>query len=224
MVECAEQEPELASARTPGGFRVFPQWMFVRFRDKEPRVAPGAWVAANAVVRGEVTIGEGSVVLYGAVVTAEGGPVEIGSDCVVMENAVLRGTPRDPLVIGDRVLVGPHAHLTGCRVDSDSFIATGASIFNGARVEPESEVRIGGVVHVNSRLPAGSVVPIGWVAVGDPAKILPPDQHDEIWRTQHGLDFPRTVFAVDRRLVPAGERIRRFARSLQRHREDEILE
>lgn len=196
--------------------------MILGFRDKRPQIAASAYVAPNAVVRGDVVIGERSAVLFGAVVTAEGGRVEIGADCVVMEQAVLRGTPRQPLILGDRSLVGPHGHLTGCQVESGCFIATGAAIFNGARLGAGSEVRIHGVVHVNSRLPAGSVVPIGWVAVGDPAEVLPPGEHERIWAVQKTLDFPGTVFRAARD-VPEGQRIKRYAQALQRQKEDELM-
>ena len=196
--------------------------MLFSFRDKRPVISSDAYVAPTAVIRGDVKIGEGSAILAGAVITAEGGAVEIGADCVVMENAVLRGTPRNPLAIGDRVLVGPRAHLTGCRIESDCFVATGATIFNGAILEEGTEVRINGVVHVNTHLKPDSMVPIGWVAVGDPAAILPPGDHDAIWAIQRTLDFPGTVFETDR-TVPKGERTKRYARALRRQNEDEQI-
>jgi Bacterial transferase hexapeptide (six repeats) len=61
------------------------------------RIAPTAWIAPTAVISGDVTIGAGSRVLHGAVVTGDSGPVEIGSDVLVMENAVLRGRVDHPL-------------------------------------------------------------------------------------------------------------------------------
>ncbi|OFI38148.1 hypothetical protein BIU82_06550 [Arthrobacter sp. SW1] len=61
-----------------------------------------------------------------------------------------------------------------------------------------AEVRINGVVHVNSSLDPETVVSIGWVAVGNPASILPPTQHDDIWSIQRTLDFPGTVYGVSR--------------------------
>ena len=197
--------------------------MVFSFKDKRPAIASTAYVAPTAVIRGEVTIGEGTAILAGAVITAEGGRVEIGDDCVIMEQAVLRGTPRHPLVLGNQVLVGPHAHLTGCRVESDCFLATRTTVFNGAFLQAGTEVRINGVVHVNSRLPASSVVPIGWVAAGDPAETFPPSAHEEIWAIQQTLDFPGTVFKVGRE-VSKGERTRRYAKALQRQREDEVVE
>jgi carbonic anhydrase/acetyltransferase-like protein (isoleucine patch superfamily) len=197
--------------------------VLIEFDGKRPQIAESAYVAPNAVIRGDVRIGEGTAVLFGAVVTAEGGPVEIGSDCVVMENAVLRGTPRNPLTVGNCVLIGPHAHVTGCEIENGCFVATGATVFNGAHLEPGVEVRINGVVHVNSRVTAGSVVPIAWVAVGAPAKVLPPSEHEAIWKEQRALDFPGTVWGADRSISTA-ETTRRFARGLSRHKRDDIIE
>lgn len=190
--------------------------MMIEHRGARPRIHPTAYVAPNATLSGDVSIGENSCVLFGAVLTAEGGTLEVGPDSVIMENAVLRATPRQALRLGSRVLVGPNAHLTGCTVEDDCFLATGCSVFNGAHLGAGSEVRIGGVVHVNTVVPPAATVPIGWVAVGKPAEILPPERHNEIWSVQRRLDFPRTVFGVER-TVPRGERIRRYARGLRKH-------
>ncbi|MDY7104928.1 MAG: gamma carbonic anhydrase family protein [Actinomycetota bacterium] len=192
-----------------------------------PRVDATAVVAPTAAVVGDVEIGRGTRIGYGVVITAESGPVRIGADVIVMDNAVLRGTARHPLHLGDRVLVGPLSSLSGCSVADDVFVATGASVFNGAVIGPGAEVRIGGIVHLCTRLEPGAVVPIGWVAVGDPALIAPPDRHDEIWAHQRPLDFPGEVFGVDR---PAdGEHLLatvapRYAAALGRwHRDDRPL-
>jgi carbonic anhydrase/acetyltransferase-like protein (isoleucine patch superfamily) len=197
--------------------------VLIQYDDKRPRVHESAYVAPTAVIRGDVTIGQGAVVLFGAVITDEGGPVTVGSNCVIMENAVLRGTPKNPLRIGDCVLVGPHAHVIGCDVADGCFIATGASVFNGARLETDVEVRINGVVHINSRVPASSVVPIGWVAVGDPAEIRPPADHEAIWTTQRKMDFPGTVWGSDRSTAQR-DNTKRFAGGLLRHRKDIVVE
>ena len=201
--------------------------MLVEHRGKRPLIHESAYVAPNAVICGDVTLGENSRVLFGAVLVAEGGPVVVGSHCIIMEHAVVRGTPRHPAHLGNHVLVGPHAYLTGCSVADSAFLATGATVFNGARIGTRAEVRINGVVHLRTVLPADAVVPIGWVAVGDPAEILPAENHDRIWAVQEPLDFPRTVFGLER--APAGETImpeltRRYAGALGRHREDRILE
>jgi gamma-carbonic anhydrase len=157
-----------------------------------------AWVSPHAIVNGDVTVGAGSRVLDLAVIHAVNGPVVIGSDVVVMEHAVVRGRAQHPVVIGDSVLVGPHTHLNGTHVEDEVFIATGASLFPGSRAGAGSELRINSVLHVNSRLTPGTVVPIGWIAAGDPAELFPPDRHDDLWAVQKTLDFPGTVYGVDR--------------------------
>ncbi len=201
--------------------------MLIEHDGKRPRIDPSARIAPTAVICGEVTIGPGTSVGFGAVLTAESGPVALGACCIVMENAIIRGTRRFPVSIGDHVLIGPHATLSGCRVGDSAFLATGCSVFNGAEIGPRAEVRVRGTVHLSTRLPADALVPIGWVAVGDPARILPPEQHEEIWTVQEPLNFPKTVFGVER--PPAGETnmpeiTRRYARLLQGHREDVPLE
>lgn len=137
---------------------------------------------------------------------------------MIMETAVIRGTPRHPTRLGDRVLVGPRSHLSGCTVGDDAFLATGVTVFNGARIGPGAELRINAVVHVNSRVSPGDTVPIGWVAVGD--RSLPPEAHDDIWSIQRELDFPGTVWGTER-TVGRGERTRRYARGLIRRLAEE---
>ncbi|WP_241982120.1 gamma carbonic anhydrase family protein [Cryobacterium ruanii] len=134
-------------------------------------------------------MGAGARILHGAVVAAEDGPVVLGDNVVVMENAVIRGSAGHPSLEGNSVMIGPHAHVNGSTIGADAFIATGAALFPGSVVGKRSEVRINAVVQIKSRLHDGAVVPIGWVAVGDPAQILSPNRHDEIWAIQRGLNF-----------------------------------
>jgi len=68
--------------------------MLMEHAGKRPRVAPSAYVAPTAMICGDVTIGEGVRVLFGAVVVAEGGRVDIGAECIIMEHAVIRGVIR----------------------------------------------------------------------------------------------------------------------------------
>ncbi|WP_422776449.1 gamma carbonic anhydrase family protein [Pseudomonas mediterranea] len=187
--------------------------------EPKQKIAPTARIASSAVLEGNVSIGAGTVIGHGAVLVAEGGALMIGENCIVMENAVIRSTAHDDCHIGNHVMVGPHCHLTGCRIEDEVFVATGASVFNGARLGKGSEVRINGVVHIKTVLEAGTTVPIGWIAVGDPAQLFSPDQHDRIWDVQKDLDFPRYVFGVDREsegvVRQMMERYARFLRKQQ---------
>lgn len=193
-----------------------------------PRVDGSARIAANATICGDVSIGPNCSVGFGAVLSAESGSISIGANCVIMDTAVLRGVRNAPLSLGDNVLVGPRSYLTGCVIDDDVFLATGCTVFNGARVGRGAEVRINGIVHLRTVLPAGATVPIGWIAVGDPARILPPGAHDEIWAVQEPLDFPKFVFGLERppegrSLMP--ELMQRYAGALvRRHASDHEIE
>jgi carbonic anhydrase/acetyltransferase-like protein (isoleucine patch superfamily) len=199
--------------------------MLLEHNGEHPKVHSTAYVAPNATLCGDVTLGKDSRVMFGAVLTAEGGPVRIGDTCVVMENAVIRGTKKHPTSIGDNCVVGPRAHLVGCQVGDNAFLATGTTIFNGASVGEGAEVRVNATVHLRTVLPAQAVVPIGWVAVGEPAEVLAPGEHERIWELQEPLDFPGTVFGVER--GPAGtmmpELSRRYAGALGAHLEDAEL-
>jgi carbonic anhydrase/acetyltransferase-like protein (isoleucine patch superfamily) len=199
--------------------------MLIEHEGARPQIAASAYVAPTAVVCGDVSIGDDARILFGAVLTADGGPVTIGARTIVMENAVVRGRRGHPAWIGDHVIVGPHAHVNGASIEENAFLATGVSIFPGARVGAGAEVRINGVVHVNSVLPPDGIVPIGWVAVGDPVRVFPPEKHERIWEIQESLDFPTTVFGIPR--APASslmpEATRRYAEQFGRHFGDRVI-
>jgi len=191
----------------------------------QPRIHPTAVIAPSAVISGDVTIGAHSQVLHGAVITAEGGAITIGESVIVMENALIRASATDPVHIGDHVLVGPMASISGATVADEVFLATGTRVFNGARIGERSEVRINAVVHLRTVVPADTVVPIGWVAVGNPAQLYSPDRHDEIWEAQKELDFPGYVFGLDRETPDLMVQLtERYGRSLARHADDVRLD
>ena len=195
--------------------------MILSYDGKVPVIHPTAWVAPDATVCGDVGIGANTRVLYGARIIAEGGRIEIGETCIVMENAVVRSTGRHSASIGNNCLIGPNAHVAGCTIEDQGFIATGAAIFHGSHLEKGCEVRINGVVHLKTKLPEGSMVPIGWVAVGDPAEILPPDRHDEIWEIQKPLHFPVEVYGLDRSTPDLMQEVtRRLSDALAGHQEN----
>jgi carbonic anhydrase/acetyltransferase-like protein (isoleucine patch superfamily) len=108
-------------------------------------------------------------------------------------------------------------------VGDGCFLATGCSLFPGSRLGRGVEVRINGVVHVNSVLAEEALVPIGWVAVGDPARVFPPGAHDEIWAIQADLDFPGTVYGLSRE-ASAHERMERQAAWFAAHSGDRVLD
>jgi carbonic anhydrase/acetyltransferase-like protein (isoleucine patch superfamily) len=195
-------------------------------REQRPCIDPSAFVAPTAVIAGDVVIGPGCHVGFGAVLVAEGAPIRLGASVIVREHALLRSTSSHPLHVGNHVLIGPGARLYGCTIEDEVFLATGVTIFHGARVGAGAEVRVNGVVQISTELPAGQTVPIGWIAVGNPARILPPGNHDEIWAMQKPLNFPQVVYGLDRRPdggVDMRELTRRVYEAGAAHAADRLL-
>jgi carbonic anhydrase/acetyltransferase-like protein (isoleucine patch superfamily) len=172
--------------------------MILTHRGERPVIPESAYVAPSAVLCGAVTLGERARVLHGAVLTAENGEIWLGEDVVIMENALVRGRARHPVSVGNAVLIGPHAHVNGATIEDEVFIATGAALFPGSVAGTRSELRINSVLHVNSRLAPETIIPIGWIAAGNPAQLFAPDQHDQLWQVQSELDFPGTVYGMPR--------------------------
>jgi carbonic anhydrase/acetyltransferase-like protein (isoleucine patch superfamily) len=197
--------------------------MILTHRGERPLIPRSAYVAPSAVLCGAVTLGERARVLHGAILTAEDGEIWIGEDVVIMENALLRGRSQHPVSIGNAVLIGPHVHLNGANVEDEVFIATGASLFPGSVASRGSELRINSVLHVNSRLLPETIVPIGWIAAGDPAQLFSPDQHEELWQVQAELDFPGTVYGVPRD-TPLRTIMAKQIEFYGAHRDDQIID
>ena len=197
--------------------------MLLEHRGRRPVVPESAYVAPSAVLCGAVVLAEGSRVLHGAVLTAENGEVRLGENSVVMENALVRGRADHPALLGDAVLVGPHAHVNGATVEDEVFIATGAALFPGSVAGAGAELRINSVLHVNSRLESGAVLPIGWIAAGDPAQLFSPDRHEELWQLQRDLDFPGTDYG-DPRCTPMREIMSRQSQYYGAHQSDQLLD
>lgn len=205
--------------------------MLVEHQGKCPRIHPTAYVAPSAVISGDVAIGEESRILHGAVLTAEGAPVSVGSHCVVMEHAVIRGAGGKarafPASIGEYTLIGPHAYLVGCAVEDRCFIATGSIIFNGAHLKRGSEVTLQGIVHVGSTLEEEQWVPLQHVAIGTPATIFAPGDTDAMMHALRDQGFSSMVFGVERQGKSNAQVVEQFltkyVRALAAHQMDVVL-
>ncbi len=197
--------------------------MIITHDNKTPRIDPSAYVAPNAVICGDVSIGPGCRILFGAQVIAESGSIRIGRECIVMENAVLRSSAEHPLSIGNNCLIGPQTHVVGCTIEDEVFIATGAAVFHAARLGRGCELRINAVVHIKTHVAAGAFVPIGWVAAGAPAQMFAPHEHDKIWEIQKTLDFPLTVYGFERNDADMVKITQRLSQKLAAHQDDRVI-
>lgn len=172
--------------------------MIIKHNDITPSIDNSSYIAPNATICGDVTIGKNVRVMFGAQIIAENSPVFIGNNCIILENAVIRGTDTHPVKIGNNCLIGPNSHLAGCQIEDNVFIATGVSVFHAAVIKKGAEIRINGVVHTKTVVPENETIPINWIAVGNPMQLFSPDKHYEIWKVQKQLNFPEVVYGLKR--------------------------
>ena len=130
-----------------------------------PSLAESAWAAPTAVLVGDVALGEGASVWYGAVLRSEYEPIKVGSRSNVQDCAVVHVDPGFPATLGSGVTVGHGAVLHGCTVEDDVLVGMGATVLNGARIGTGSMVAAGALVL------AGTEVPPGVLVAGVPGKV-----------------------------------------------------
>lgn len=120
--------------------------VLIEFEGRRPVVAESAFVAETAVLLGDVEVGEGTSIWFGAVLRGDMGPIRIGADCNIQDNVVIHAETGDGTVIEDRVTVGHGAILHDCRIGRGTVIGMGAIVLDGARVGRKAVVGAGSVV------------------------------------------------------------------------------
>ena len=145
-----------------------------------PRVAASAWVADNAQVMGDVSIGEGASVWFGTTVRGDTDTITIGAGSNVQDGSVLHADDGVPLNIGENVTVGHQVMLHGCTIGDESLIGIGAIVLNGAKIGKNCLVGAGSLVTEGKEFPDGSMI------LGSPAKVvrqLTPEQIEGLRRS-----------------------------------------
>lgn len=130
-----------------------------------PKLGKDVYVAPNATIIGDVEIGDGSSVWFGAVLRGDVFPIRIGARTNIQDNAVVHVTNGEAATyIGDDVTVGHLAMLHGCTIGSRCLIGMGSIVLDGAVVEDECFVAAGALVPPGARVAGRSLV------VGRPAR------------------------------------------------------
>lgn len=131
-----------------------------------PRIAGGAFLAATAVVAGDVELADGVSVWFGTVIRSEHERVTIGADSNIQDLTAVHTDPGSPVLLGERVTVGHRCVLHGCTLEDDVLVGMGAVVMNGAHVGQGALIAAGAVVT------EGTVIPELSLAVGVPAKVI----------------------------------------------------
>jgi carbonic anhydrase/acetyltransferase-like protein (isoleucine patch superfamily) len=129
-------------------------------------VPSGAFVACNAIVTGDVTLGPDVGIWFGCVVRGDDAPLTIGARTNIQDLTMIHADTDVPNVIGEDVTVGHRCVLHGARIEDRSLIGMGAVLLGGSRVGAESLVAAGAVVKENFVVPPRSLV------AGVPGKIV----------------------------------------------------
>ncbi|MCE2934948.1 MAG: gamma carbonic anhydrase family protein [Cyclobacteriaceae bacterium] len=152
-----------------------------KVRGFEPRFGSGCFIADNAVVVGDVVMGERCTVWFNAVVRGDVHSIRIGNDTNIQDGAVIHCTyQKAKTVIGSRVSIAHTAVVHGCTVEDDVLIGMGAIIMDDAVIGRGSVIAAGAVV-----LP-GTIVEPDSIYAGMPAKKVKdtgPEMREVIART-----------------------------------------
>lgn len=137
----------------------------IPFNGKTPQVDPSAFIAPNAVLIGDVTIGPEASVFYGAVLRGDVGSITVGARTNIQDGVVIHVERDAPCVLGEDVTVGHQALVHGATVEDGTLIGMGSRVLSRARVGTGSLIAAGAVVLEGDTIPPRSL------AAGVPAKV-----------------------------------------------------
>lgn len=130
-----------------------------------PQIHPEAYIAPEAVIIGQVSVGAESTIWPGAVLRGDEGPITVGERSSIQDGAIIHVTPADPTTIGSDCTIGHLAHLEGCTIKNGGLVGTAAVVLHRAVIGEWA------LVAANATVLADMEIPDGALAVGIPAKI-----------------------------------------------------
>ncbi len=138
--------------------------LLIPFNGILPQVDPTAWLAPNATLIGDVRVGPGASIWFGAVLRGDMDYIELGAGSNLQDNVVVHTDEGIPTVIGANVGVGHLALVHGARVGEGCLIGMGAKLLNNATIGDGAFVAAGALVLEGQQVAAGHLV------AGVPAK------------------------------------------------------
>lgn len=121
-----------------------------------PKIGKNCFLADNAVLVGDVVIGDDCSIWYGAVLRGDVNPIRLGNRVNIQDGAVLHTLYRKSVVeIGDDVSVGHNAVIHGAKVGNDVLVGMGAILMDRAEIASGTIIAAGAVVLSDARLEPG---------------------------------------------------------------------
>ena len=125
---------------------------------KHPQIPEDCFVADNATIVGDVTMGEECSVWFNAVIRGDVHYIKMGNKVNVQDGAVIHATfQKSPTNIGNNVSIGHNAIVHGCTIQDNVLVGMGSIIMDDCVVESNSIIAAGAVVTKNTRVEAGSI-------------------------------------------------------------------
>jgi carbonic anhydrase/acetyltransferase-like protein (isoleucine patch superfamily) len=141
-----------------------------------PKVHPDAYIAPTAVLIGDVEVGAGASIWFGAVLRADEASIHVGEGANVQDNVVIHCAEDLPTVVEANATIGHSAQLEGCVVEQGALVGMGATMLQRSRLGRGSMLAAGAVVQ------EGHQIPPGHLAAGVPARVKKPlDGSSERW-------------------------------------------
>jgi carbonic anhydrase/acetyltransferase-like protein (isoleucine patch superfamily) len=134
---------------------------------KVPNIDETAFIAPNATIIGDVTIGEMSNIWFGAVLRGDFGSIEIGKNTSIQEHVTIHLELGGEIgvIIGDDCIIGHHAMIHGPTIIGNGcLVGIGAKILHRSKLGDGATVGSGAVV-------LGKEIPPRTLAVGIPAEV-----------------------------------------------------
>lgn len=124
------------------------------------------WIAGNATLVGDVRLGVGASIWFGAVLRGDNEPIAIGERTNIQDLCMVHTDPGFAAEIGEGCTIGHKAILHGCRVGSNTLIGMGAILLNGSIVGRNCVIGAGALIPENREIPDNSLV------VGSPGRVI----------------------------------------------------
>ena len=137
--------------------------MIITFETKSPQIAENVFIAPNATLLGDVRVGAGANIWFGAVLRADHGTIIIGPGCSVQDNVTIHVNEGAFTTLDENVTIGHGAALEGCHIGARSVVGMNAVVLQRAEIGEEVMVAAGSVVG------EGATIPARMLAAGAPA-------------------------------------------------------
>jgi carbonic anhydrase/acetyltransferase-like protein (isoleucine patch superfamily) len=137
-----------------------------QFEGRKPQVARGAFVAASALVIGDVQIGKDAYIGHGAILRGDYGTIHVGDGTAIEEGVIVHARPNDRTIIGNCVTVGHGAMVHNAQIKDYAVIGMRATISDYSIIGEWAIIGEMGLAKNNQ------TVPDGVVAVGIPVKVV----------------------------------------------------